>query len=115
VQQVLDQLGWRERFAAVIGGDQVARGKPHPEIFLRAATSLRRPAPRCVVLEDSPAGVQAARAAGMACVAVPSAEVSREIFPPADLVVDSLERLTPSLLADVVARAPGARRALERP
>ena len=50
--------------------DEVARGKPHPDVFLAAAALIGVEAARCLAFEDAPAGIQAARAAGMRCVAV---------------------------------------------
>ena len=58
-------------FDAVVAGDEVGRGKPHPEAYLRAAGLLDVPIHRCVVIEDSPTGVRAGVAAGAAVVAVP--------------------------------------------
>jgi len=69
--QCLTLAGIRDRFATVVTVDQVAAGKPAPDIFLLAAQRLGVPSHRCLVLEDSNAGVQAAQAAGMAVVMVP--------------------------------------------
>jgi HAD superfamily hydrolase (TIGR01509 family) len=60
-----------QRFAAIVGGDDVTRSKPAPDLFLAAARQLHVPAEECVVLEDADAGVQAASAAGMTSVMVP--------------------------------------------
>jgi len=62
---------YRDRFATVVTVDQVAAGKPAPDIFLLAAQRLGVAPHQCLVLEDSNAGVQAAQAAGMAVVMVP--------------------------------------------
>jgi len=67
---VLDTLRLRARFDAIVGAADVARGKPDPEIFLLAAERLAVPASECVVFEDAPAGIEAARRAGMSCVIV---------------------------------------------
>lgn len=77
-------------FDLTLAGDEVACGKPHPEPYLRAAGALGVDAAWCVVLEDSPAGVASAEAAGCAVVAVPS--VPGVAFEPAAgrLVVASL-------------------------
>lgn len=61
----LEQVGLRERFAAVCSASEVAHGKPAPDLFLYAARRLYVPAARCIVIEDSIAGLQAALAAGM--------------------------------------------------
>lgn len=67
----LSLAGIRDRFATVVTVDQVAAGKPAPDIFLAAAQRLGHSPARCLVLEDSNAGVQAAQAAGMSVVMVP--------------------------------------------
>jgi len=81
---VLDGSGLRHHFDAIVDGHQVSRPKPHPEVFLRAAELLGAPAAECIVFEDSPAGLAAARAAGARTVAVNSARVQLD---GADLVV----------------------------
>lgn len=67
---VLGGLGLREYFGAVVGGEEVRRGKPDPEAFLTAAQRLGVPPARCLVFEDALAGIQAASAAGMRAVAL---------------------------------------------
>jgi beta-phosphoglucomutase len=74
---VLDGLSLRHCFQAIVGGADVARGKPDPEIFLRAAGLLGVAPQACVVFEDAPAGIEAARRAGMSCVVV-STTLNRE-------------------------------------
>jgi len=59
-------------FAAVVTGDVVQHGKPHPEPYLAAARLLGVDLGACIAIEDSPNGVRAAKAAGLACVAVPN-------------------------------------------
>lgn len=67
----LAQFGLLSRFHAVVGGDMVQKGKPNPDIFLLAASMLGVPAENCLVVEDTPAGIQAAAAAGMYPVLIP--------------------------------------------
>jgi len=83
---------WFQVFAVVINGDdpRLARGKPAPDIFLLAARDLGADPAGCLVFEDAPAGVAAAKAAGMQVVAVPDPANDRTRFAAADLVVDSL-------------------------
>jgi HAD superfamily hydrolase (TIGR01509 family) len=69
----LERAGLLGAFAAVAARDDVADGKPHPALFLRAAEALGTPPARCVAVEDSPPGVLAAQAAGMRVVMVPDA------------------------------------------
>jgi beta-phosphoglucomutase len=94
---LLELTGIRHYFGAVVTGDDVRRGKPDPEVFLTASEKLGVDPLRCVVFEDAVAGVEAARAGGMRCVAVTfvghhSADNLRAAG--ADLVVGSLEEVT---------------------
>ena len=70
VPHTLDQIGLSSRLSRVVRSDEVPRGKPHPDVFLAAARVIDRAPSTCLVFEDSPAGIQAARAADMACAAV---------------------------------------------
>ncbi len=74
----LRSLDLYERFSVVIGGDQVKRGKPSPEIFLQAAANLGVSPAECVVLEDSENGIRAAHAAGSFAIMIP------DLIPPSD-------------------------------
>ncbi|MGE3173973.1 MAG: HAD family hydrolase [Planctomycetota bacterium] len=73
VAAVLSGTGLRALLEVVVDGAMVRRGKPDPEVFVRCAERLGVAAARCVVVEDAPAGIQAARAAGMAAIGVTSA------------------------------------------
>lgn len=90
VEATLARFGVRDGFDAVVTGDCVARPKPAPDIFLEAARRLGIPPGGCVVLEDSLAGVRAARAAGMSVVAVPEHPATDEMTALADAVVSDL-------------------------
>jgi len=81
-----------EWFDAVITGDDVTKKKPDPQIYLLTAERLGVPPQRCVVVEDAPAGVQAAKRAGMACLAVTST-VTAEELEGADRVVGRLDEV----------------------
>jgi HAD superfamily hydrolase (TIGR01509 family) len=70
VEVALDTLLGRSAFDVVVCGDDVTRPKPHPEPYLTAAARLGVPPAACVAIEDSPAGVQSARAAGAVVLAV---------------------------------------------
>jgi HAD superfamily hydrolase (TIGR01509 family) len=84
-------------FAAIVSGDDVAHSKPDPEIYLTAARRLGVPPAACIAIEDAPAGVEAAKRAGMRCIAVTNS-VAREQLQRADLIVDSLaDDLSPVL------------------
>jgi len=89
-----------ERMAYVSGSD-VTKKKPDPQIFLIAIQRLGLPADRCVVFEDAPSGVQAAKAAGAKCVAVTNTVPAEELGG-ADLIVDSLEKVTLEMIREMV-------------
>ena len=76
----------------LVAADEIARGKPDPEGYLAAAARLGWPAAACVVLEDAPAGIAAARAAGMRCIALTTTHAAADVAG-ADLVVPSLAAL----------------------
>lgn len=94
VEAVFSRLPWEGRFDAVALSDDVPRGKPAPDLFLLAAERLGIEPADCLVVEDAPAGVAAARAAGMRSVAVPDPRFHRPDELPADLVLESLEELS---------------------
>ena len=79
------------------------RSKPDPAIFGPAAGALGVPPARCLVIEDGTVGVEAARRAGMACLAVTTTH-PREHLQGADLIVDSLCEISPQMLAALVER-----------
>jgi HAD superfamily hydrolase (TIGR01509 family) len=70
LDMVMDKLELRERFATIVAPSQGFRGKPNPDLFLEAARRMDVPAADCIVFEDAPNGVEAARRAGMRAVAL---------------------------------------------
>jgi pseudouridine-5'-monophosphatase len=100
---------WFAEFDVVLTGDdpRIAHGKPAPDIYLLAARELRVDATRCVAVEDAPAGVDAARAAGMLVIAVPDPALGRERVAGADVVLDSLVGLRPEDLGFAGVASPG--------
>ena len=71
IDAALAHFGLRDRFALVHSAEDEDYGKPHPAVFLTAAAKLGAVPRRCLVWEDAPAGVLAAQASSMACIAVP--------------------------------------------
>ena len=96
----LRRLGLYDHFDAIICADDVARVKPEPDLFLKAAEAVGAPPKAVIVLEDSPHGAAAARYAGMFCVIVPNKLTRRMNFSAADMLVNSLADVT---LADLEA------------
>jgi len=98
VEAVLEKLGIGEYFACAVTGNEVAKAKPHPDIFLLTAQRLCVPAPSCVAIEDAEKGVAAARAAGMASLAVPNEHTRSHDFSGAARVLGSLDEVTLELI-----------------
>lgn len=90
IESVLRRFDLAGRFERIVDGSEVHRGKPDPEAYLVTASRLGLPPERCLVFEDSTVGVQAAKAAGMYCVAIrnPRAQIRQELDA-ADVVLDS--------------------------
>lgn len=88
-------------FDAWITGDDVTHRKPHPEIYLTAAKAIDVAPERCVVVEDAITGIEAAKAAGMKCVAV-SNSFSKGELRHADLVVESLDTVDLAALRKIL-------------
>lgn len=107
LQTVLTLLGGGEHFAATTNGSEITHGKPHPEVFLKAASKIGVPAERCIVVEDAPAGVKAAKSAGCAVIAL-TGTVTREHLGGANLVVDSLRELTPEVFKKLIWHTSGS-------
>jgi HAD superfamily hydrolase (TIGR01509 family) len=104
----LELTGTRGLFRATVSSEEVAHGKPAPDVYLEAARRLAVAPERGAAIEDSENGIRSAAAAGMHVVAIPN-----HVFPPsgealslAGVVLDSLAELTP----EEVARANGDRR-----
>ena len=90
---ILEKLGITPLFTAIIDGNNVVNGKPHPEVFLKGAEALGLKPSECVVFEDSIAGVQAAQTGGMSSVGIGDAETLQ-----ADIHFSALGDTTPKAL-----------------
>lgn len=91
IDTLVDELGLRARFDALVSGVDLP-GKPEPVLFLKVADMLDVPPERCVVVEDAVAGVEAAKRAGMSCIAVTTTSPASALRA-ADIVVDRLDDL----------------------
>jgi beta-phosphoglucomutase len=97
IELILAYAGLRKAFEAIVSAEDVSEGKPAPESFLTALERLKERVPdlqpgECLVIEDSRAGVEAARRAGMRCLAVTNSYPASELGA-ADVVVPSLEKV----------------------
>jgi HAD superfamily hydrolase (TIGR01509 family) len=100
IETVLERAGIADLFAVVVSSEEVAAGKPAPDVYLEAARRLGVEAARAAAIEDSSNGIRSAHAAGMRVIALPNAR-----YPPADealalaaAVVSSPAALTPALV-----------------
>jgi beta-phosphoglucomutase len=93
IRLIVGSLGIEKYFKAVITGHDVTEGKPHPQVFLKAAQRLGAEPGYSIVFEDAVAGVKAAKSAGMYCVAITTTH-PREKLKEADLIVDTLEEVS---------------------
>jgi len=89
VNAVLTKLGLISYFEAIITGDDISKGKPDPEIFLKAASAMSVKPNDCVVVEDGRSGMTGAKKAGMLCIGL----VYDKADYPADILVNSLTKL----------------------
>lgn len=103
IEAALGHFGLTGHFGVIHSAEEEPYGKPHPAVFLSAATRLGVAPKQCLVWEDAPAGVLAAKAASMTCIAVPEAgEGGHPAFGLADLVVSSLAEVDDAALDALV-------------
>jgi HAD superfamily hydrolase (TIGR01509 family) len=104
VRRLLAGIGREADFEVFACGDEVARPKPSPEVYLLALDRLEMTAGRAVAVEDSPHGAAAARAAGLRCIAIPNPHADPATFGAPELVLASAADLS---LAGALAKLPG--------
>lgn len=99
-EAVLELAGIADCFRATVSSEEVARGKPAPEVYLEAARRLEVAPERCAAVEDSHAGIRSAKAAGMRVVAIPNPSYppDEDALAQADVVLRSLADLGPAAL-----------------
>lgn len=98
IDYVLDRFSIRRYFDAVVSGECTKKGKPHPDIYIEAASRLDVPPATCIAIEDSVNGVRSAKSAGMYCIAVPDRRLDLSLFSCADEIVNEA-----SLISDKTA------------
>jgi len=93
-RRILDALQITDWFTAIVDGNDVSKAKPDPEVFLKAAKALNTDPENCVIIEDSKAGIEAAKNAGMKAVGIGDKKVLKQ----ADVVLPDTRKLHPDLL-----------------
>jgi len=107
VDAALSGAGLREYFEQTTAGDEVSMGKPSPEIYIKAAEKLGLDPSECIAIEDAPAGVESARAAGMKVVLVRS-ELTNDLDLSSDWQVDDLTEFKLTWLSGISAKLVGS-------
>lgn len=85
--------GFLHNFDVIVTGDQVTRTKPHPEPYLTAAQQLAVKPAECIVIENAPSGIEAAKRAGMLCIAVKTTIQDENYLKEADLIVEDVSKI----------------------
>ncbi len=101
VEKVLSYFQLGKYFTHRIGGNEVVKSKPEPEIFINAAAQSGSQPNQCLVIEDSANGVRAAKRAGMLCIGFVNPGTGVQDLSLADVVVNSLVAITPKLIASL--------------
>jgi len=100
IETILSAIKIKDYFSILASAESVEHGKPAPDIYLFTANQLRVLPEKCLVLEDAPKGVLAAKSANMKCFAIPNKAVKNGDFSMADKILESLQEVYP-LLKDI--------------
>ena len=108
IDAVLRRLELADLFAVTVSSEEVARGKPAPDVYLEAARRLGVDPARCVAIEDSASGIRAAHAAGMRVIAYPNRHYppAADVLALADILLRHLDDIRPSLWSELGGPAP---------
>ena len=101
VERVFDEIPIEGFFDSVTTGEEVVQKKPAPDLFLKAADKLGVAPRECVVIEDSPSGIEASHVAGMRVIALARDSEYARVLRDADVVVKGYNRLTPTLIKGI--------------
>lgn len=101
IDAALEAAGLAQYFRVTVSSEEVAHGKPAPDVYLEAARRLGAAPERCAAIEDSHNGIRSAKAAGMRVIAIPNRRFppGEEALAEADVVLDSIAELTPEVVA----------------
>ena len=99
----IEKYSLHDIFSVIVTGNDVSQGKPHPDVYLRAAEKLKALPEECLVLEDATHGVVAAKDAGMICVAIRNPFVKNPLdLSLADCIVNSLSEITEEFIRRIL-------------
>lgn len=101
-EYILKKIGLFEYFDIILTGDDISTTKPNPEIFLKSAEKLGIEKNRCIIIEDSFAGLSAAKKAGMKCIAITAFKKTHENLNEADLIIQNLEELNLKIIQKLI-------------
>lgn len=93
IEYVLDKFRLNKYFESVVSGECISRGKPHPDIYLRAAKLLNEKPENCIAVEDSINGVLSAKKSGMYCIAIPDKRLEISKYDSADVRLENLSEI----------------------
>ncbi|MCK9446689.1 HAD family phosphatase [bacterium] len=96
---ILEELGLKSFFEIIVSAEKVKKGKPDPETYLKAAEELNLKPEECMVIEDAPNGIAAAKNGGIRCIAIASTHDKSELTQ-ADMIIDSFDELNVLELID---------------
>lgn len=100
IELIVDKFGLQPKFEQLISDTEIVNGKPHPDIFLKTAEAMQVKPADCLVIEDSIAGLKAAKAANMICIICPDtfSHLPLIAFTEADKIVDNLNQVTSTVV-----------------
>jgi len=98
LDSILRHLNIADEFEVIVTGDQITKGKPDPETYLKVIELLQLSPGECLVLEDAQSGIESAKAAGAWCIAIENVHAIKQNTSSADAVVSSLLEVTPSYI-----------------
>ncbi len=98
---MFENIDIKKYFRAIINASNITTGKPHPEIFLKAAEALLVNPKKCIAFEDSVAGIRSAKAAGMKVVALTTTHAAEDVQE-ADLIINDYTEITPEQLVQLI-------------
>ncbi|NLJ78027.1 MAG: HAD-IA family hydrolase [Tissierellia bacterium] len=101
INTIVERFDLSRYFHFLISGEDVAKGKPDPEIFLKASKEMDIPPIHCLVIEDASNGAKAAKAAGMKCIGFQNPNSGNQDLSEADLIVDSLADITLAMMKNL--------------